>query len=41
MNVIDMQEYRDRKALSVQAAGWCWGGMVALILFGWIWSWWA
>ena len=35
------QDYQARKALSVQAAAWCWCGMVAVILFGWTWSFWA
>ena len=41
MNVISMKEYRDRKALSVEAAGWCWFGMVVMIVIGWLWSLWA
>ena len=34
------QDYQARKALSVEAAAWCFVGMAALIVFGWIWSWW-
>jgi hypothetical protein len=44
MNVISMQEYRERKALSVEASCWIFIGMVALIAVGavWaLWGWWA
>jgi hypothetical protein len=40
VNVISMQEYRDRKALSVEASAGIFVGMTVLMLVGAVFVWW-